>query len=267
MSFKSEVFDGEPVIITGKEQTCKRPQGMRSGLEKRNLDEDPIGGFAKGFDIPVIPRDEWCDRIEEIEKTKSRLSDLSYQSNLECQDQNGTNYCWANAPVYCVQLVRVAMGLGVEYLSPASVAAPMKKYKNKGGWGTQALKYIVDKGIVPAKHWPVNAIDKKYYTEENLESAKNYAVTEWYDLQPGNFDQLMTCLLLRIPAVVGYHWWLHQVSAIDPICLGGGDYGIRIRNSWGMSYGKDGYAILGENKGTPDDAVAPRVTISYPHSV
>ena len=237
---------------------------MSTGLESRDLDEDPIGGFAKSFDIPIIPRGEWDDRIEEIEKTRSRLSDLSYAAGLKCLDQNGTNYCWANGPVYCVEVVRVAMGLGVEYLSPASVAAPIKSYRNSGGWGSQALKYIIDKGIVPSKLWPPNAIDSDYYTTDNLEKAKNYIVTEWYDLESNNFDQLMTCLLLRIPVAVGYNWWSHEVSAIDPIALGGGAYGIRIRNSWGMGYGADGYAILGERKGTPDDAVAPRVAVSYP---
>jgi len=265
MTFQSQIFDGEPIIKTGREAACGLPDGMSSGLESRDLNEDPIGGFAKGFDIPVIPRDEWSDRIEEMEKTKSRLSDVSYAAGLKCFNQNGTNYCWANGPVYCLQVVRLCMGLGIEYLSPSSVAAPIKDYKNRGGWGTQALRYITKHGVVPSKHWPANAIDKDYYTEENLEIAKNYIVTEWYDLQTRDFEQTMTCLLLRIPVAVGYNWWRHEVSAIDPISFGNNKYGIRIRNSWGMSYGKDGYAILTEDKGTPDDAVAPRVTISYPH--
>ena len=265
MSYLSQIYDGEPIIIDGNESAAKIPSGFSTGLQRRNLDEYPIGGLAKGFDIPVIPRSEWDDRIEEIEKTKSRLSDLSYANGLKCQDQNGTNYCWANAPVYCVQLVRLTMGLGIEYLSPASVAAPIKNYKNQGGYGSQALKYIIQRGIVPTKYWPPNSRDRGLYYPKNLKRAKNYIVTEWYDLDNRNFDQLMTCLLLRIPVAVGYNWWGHEVSAIDPIGLGQDGYGIRIRNSWGMDYGKDGYAVLGEGKATSDDAVAPRVTISYPH--
>lgn len=264
MSYVSEIYEGEPIIVDIEPEVVDAPEGMSKGLEKRDLTQDPRGSVAKTFDLPCIPRSEWDSRIQDIEQTKSRLSDTCYANKLECLDQNGTNYCWANGPVYCVEVVRLMMGLGVEYLSPASVAAPIKNYKNEGGWGTQALRYIIENGIVPSKYWPPNSRDKSNYTDENLEKAENYIVTEWYDLENDNFDQLMTCLLARIPVAVGYDWWRHEVSAIDPISLGGGEYGIRIRNSWGMGWGKDGYAILKEEKGTPDDAVAPRVIISYP---
>jgi len=264
MTFVSEVFDREPVVKDDKHYALSVPEGYSKGLMIRDKDEDPIGGFAKAFDLPLIPRSEWASRIEEIERTKSRLSDISYAAGIECLDQNGTNYCWANAPVYCVELLRLASGLGDNRLSPASVAAPIKNYQNRGGWGTQALKYIVNNGIVPADKWPCNAIDRAYYTEENKIIAKEYSVTEWYDLEDKNFEQLMTCLILRIPVAVGYNWWLHEVSAIDALVLGKDEFGIRIRNSWGMRYGKDGYAILTEEKAASDDAVAPRVAISYP---
>jgi hypothetical protein len=71
----------------------------------------------------------------------------------------------------------------------------------------------------------------------------------------------MTCLFLRIPVAVGYNWWSHEVCAVDPVRVSAGNYGIRIRNSWGSSYGEDGFATLAGSKAIPDDAVAPRVTL------
>ena len=264
MSYVSILYDGEPIIKSADEVNVQVPENLSTGLKKRDTSKFPLYGFAKPVDMPIIPRSEWTERIKEIEQSKSRLSDLSYSKGILCKSQEKTNYCWANSIVYCVELVRMSMGLGVKYLSPASVAAPIKNYKNHAGFASEALKYIIDNGVFTEDAWPANAIDQKYFDKEkNRELAREYAVTEWDDIAPKNFEQVMTCLLLRIPVAVGYYWWMHQVCAVDPISLGANVYGIRIRNSWGMDYGKDGYAIIRENLAAPDDAVAPRVTKSY----
>lgn len=263
MSYVSKIYSGEPIIENKRDAAVSIPYGLSAGLNERDLSQFPMYGFAKAVDIPIIPRSEWSERIKEIEETHSRLSDLSYSEGILCKNQEATNYCWANSIVYCVELVRMSMGLGVKYLSPASVAAPIKNYKNSPGFASEALKYIIDNGIVPEENWPANSRDKGLMYPENEKRAKQYKVTEWYDISSKSFDELMTCLILRIPAAVGYMWWRHQVCAVDPICLGENVYGIRIRNSWGMDYGKDGYAIIKENLAAPDDSVAPRVAKSY----
>lgn len=245
----------QDVVIDGEVKT--------RGLLPRDYSVHPLGatGFTAPFDVPNIPRSEWPARIEELERTKSRLSDIADAADHKCLDQNGTNYCWANGPVYCVELVRLAQGLPLVYLSPASVAGPIKGYRNVGGWGTEALEYIVQHGIVPVEMWPPNSRDSSLHTAEAKQRALDFKVTEWYDLRSRDFDQLMTCLLLRIPVAVGYNWWGHEVAAIDPVVISSGKFGVKIRNSWGMGYGDRGYAVLAEGKATPDDAVAPRVIV------
>jgi hypothetical protein len=209
-------------------------------------------------------------------------------------DQNGTNYCWINAPVHCVEVIRTVAGQQLVRLSPASCGGPIKNYRNVGGWGTEGLKYIVSTGCVPQSMWPPNAISRSYDNAETREVRKQYKVTEWWDLRARNINHLMSCLLQRIPVAVGYNWWSHEVTAMDGVvvradptpvaallhematvgrpeysCMSPSEldslaelaatYGIRIDNSWGQGWSDRGRGILNGSKMLPDDAVAPRV--------
>lgn len=217
--------------------------------------------YAAALSIPIVPRDEWVDRIEEMERTKTRLSDLVLRAGLPCKDQNGTNYCWINAPVHCVEVVRVLQNEEMVILSPASCGAKIKNFRNVGGWGTEGLEFIIEHGVVPVSMWPANAISRRYDIAGAWEEAKKYRVTEWWDIKPRDLDELFSVLFARIPVAVGYDWWGHEVTAYDPVHLGNGEFGVRIRNSWGMAWGDRGFSVLKGRKMLPDDAVAPRVVI------
>ena len=232
------------------------------GMIPREWGDSPFGSlpFASSFPSELlIPMDDIDDRIAEMESSKTRLTDLCDQAGLTVLDQNGTYYCWINAPTHCVEVIRVVAGQPLVRLSPASCGGPIKNYRNVGGWGTEGLKYIVDHGLVPQSAWPANAISRQYDTAESRELRKQFKVTEWWDLKPRNLQELLSCLIQRIPVAVGYNWWSHEVTAMDPVALGNGKYGVRIDNSWGLSYGTRGRSVLSGSKALPDDAVAPRV--------
>lgn len=234
-------------------------QGVDGGYVPRDFEADPLGeGYAAPFAIPVIPRSEWAERIEEMERTKSRLSDVCKRAGLTPLHQGQTNFCWANGVVHCVEILRVAQGQPMVRLSPASVGGPITRYRNVGGWGSQALKYVAEHGAVPQEQWPANAITSKYDTPETRAARKLYQADEWYDLRPRSFDEEMTCLLLRIPVAIAHNRWRHLVTAVDPVVLPNGRFGRMCHNS---GYGRDrnGISVLSEQFGAADEAVAPRV--------
>jgi len=240
------------------------PVGCGKGWLRRDFSLEPHGSlpFCSAFEFPTIPRSEWVERIKTKEKTKSRISDIADQAGVKIKNQGNTNFCWCNAPVTCLELIRAVQGEPYVELSPASVACPINGFVNQGGWGTRALKYLMEHGAVPSRLWPSNAISREFDDAEANAERKKFRVSEWYDLEPGNFDQLATALLLGFPTAIGLSWWSHEVTAVELVKLDGdGRFGVLIQNSWGYDYGDRGRAVLTERKATPDDAVAPRSAV------
>lgn len=237
---------------------------MGRGLVARDHDDEPLGGFAAPFDLPVIPRSQWPALIAEQERTQSSLWHIRERGlngqRIPSLNQGQTNYCWSHGPVSAMTLIRAFMGQPYVRLSATAVAAIIKGGRNQGGWGTEALRWIAAHGCPPVDLWPPNDRSLRHDTPAMRTEAGKNKITEWYDLRPRNFDQLATCLLLNIPVAVGYNWWSHEVCAIR-LRQAGGAYVVDIWNSWGDSYGTDGIGTLSESRATPDDAVAPRVVM------
>jgi hypothetical protein len=236
------------------------PDGL-AGRVKRDYKAAPLGSTAmKSFPIPAIDRSEWTQRIANIEAGKQRISDAVTLAALPSKNQQQTNYCWCNAVVGCYEVMRCKNGLELIKFAPASVAAPVKNFRNNGGWGGEALDFMTQSGIAPVEDWggDANAINRSLYTQAEKDRAAQFRVTESWELDANNFDQVMTCVLLGLPVAIGLSWWGHEVYAADPVVITPGKYGVRFRNSWGDSYGTNGFNILTESKATPDDACCIR---------
>lgn len=263
MGFSSTLYPGEKIIDDGtQDRHLLDPNGrFGSGLDLSLRTESGYAGTASAFPSELlIPRSDWPAIIQEKEEKKSRTSDLCLAYNLPCKDQQQTNYCWINAPTHSVEIVRLQQNAKMVILSPASAGAPIKGFKNVGGWGKEGLDWIIQYGLVPIEFWPANSINRQYYTAENKAMALKYRITEWIEVVPRNLDQHVSLLLRNIPVPVGLNYWSHEVTDQDAVWLDGA-IAIRFRNSWGMGWGSQGYGIRQGSKMYADDAVAPSVAL------
>lgn len=234
------------------------------GLERRDFSSDPIGASAgsKGKlpDHMRIAVSLWPDMIREKREKKTGMRFIRDRYQIGCLDQNGTNYCWGNGPTQAVMIARVAAGLVHVPLSPASVCAQIKGYRNVGGWGTQFMAFAAKNGIAPSSMWPNNYWQNaKYLTEECKQAMLQYQVLEYYEIEPGDWEGYVSALLLGFVGACGYNWWGHETTSVDLALDEKGNVITDNDNSWGERYGNGGRFYLSGRKAIPDDCVMVRM--------
>lgn len=230
------------------------------GLIPRQEGQELVYGERPTF--PLIPREEWPDLISTMERDKSRLSDVCREHNIPCFDQNGTNYCHANSPALAIMILRAAQGQPYVHLSPGSIGGPVTGFRNAGAWIGDDLDHIVEHGCASVDYVPANQVSRDGWAPGAEENSLQHRVNEWWDLPRRSFDHMMTLLFLRVPVCTGHNWWRHAVTALDPVMIRPGKFGARFRNSWGPGYGDDGFFVMEEGKGTPDEHYAPRSIVA-----
>lgn len=268
-----EEFAGD-VIIDGH----RMGRGMDHDYE---ADPSAVGSVegVEPFDLPLIPRDEWSDRIAHMIETRSRLSDIRDRANdgyqIPSYDQGSRGYCWAYSTGAAITISRAVANMPYHRLSCHAVACKIKNFRDEGGWNPLSVEFGMKHGYPTIETWPEKSMNRRHDNDQTWAEAKNYRITEGFmQLTPPvydrnlTFDQLMTCLLMRIPCPVDLMWWRHSVCALDPLeydkRLSLNDpnrWGIGIWNSWRDAWGTKGYGEIRGRKAIPDGATAIKVVI------
>lgn len=256
MSFTSKLYKNEVIIDDESDPYSHMVGEYGRGLDltDRPLTDFAYSGFASPFDQSlIINPSEWQARIQEREEQQASLSNFIRYRKLDHKDQGSTNYCWINAPVHTLEIRRMQQNQRMVTLSPASAGAIIKNFRNVGGWGLEAIKFLNKYGCVPVEYWPANGIDSRFKTQANELRALDYRVREWIECQPRNVAQMVSLSLRNLPGAGGYNWWGHEITIIEPVWLDG-EVAMRIRNSW-KGWGDYGFGILRGRKMLADDIV------------
>ncbi len=206
----------------------------------------------------TIPRNEWHDRIKAGQG--AFLSDLIKQKGIQAKDQDGLNFCWVYGSTRAVEIQRAVQGLVTLNLSPESVGGPCTRWRNQGGYAGEAFDQLQNCGACETSYMDApHSLRPNRWTAGWQDNARLHEAVDWYDIET-SFDEVITCLLQRIPVAAGLDWWGHLVCFLDPVILPDGSVGGLFQNSWGADWptpGANGLACLTESKATPDGAAAP----------
>lgn len=216
--------------------------------------------FAAAPTFDVYSRAELSSRLKDLAQSQSTLRHISQRTGIQCKDQANTNYCHANSPALAIEILRAVQGESHVVLSPGSIGGPVTGYRNDGAVIEDDLRQIVEFGAATVDFVPANQISRSGWKPGAMENAALHKVTQWWDLGAKDDRMFLRCatlVLQGIPVCVGYNWWSHAVTLTGLVEISSGKFGFEFRNSWGASYGDDGYGVLAEGRGTPDSAYAP----------
>jgi hypothetical protein len=227
------------------------------GLIPRDFAAEPYGTY-KEFSFPVLSWKEIAERAEYNEKNTCRTSDLLAAKGFFDTNQSRTLYCWMHGSVNAADGTRILNNQPRVDLSAASAAAPANSFRNAGGYGVQALKWLQENGVATKKFWPANEISRSLWTEDAKADAKRTTVDEWEDL-PNDPQVYASALVQNILTNPAFNWWSHLVCGLDPIMTGPESFDLRILNS----HGQGKFIVLQGRKAYPSDSQCVRRVSLY----
>lgn len=239
-----------------------RPQSQ-TGYIERDYERTPYGSFdgIPPGDVALIPMEEFPDRIADLERNKATLKDLWLDSPIGVLNQQDYPFCHGFAATEAVLIQSVIQGLPYIALSASSVAAPVTNYTKAGAWIGKDLRQIVDVGVAPLSLIPMLTHKRSDFPEGWQAKAAKHRVTEFSELRPRDFHQQASALLQGFAVSVGQSYWSHAVLQLVLRDLNPGlratdhnRYGIEFINSWGIAWGKQGFAIQAGSKKFADEA-------------
>ena len=214
-----------------------------TGYVERDYQEDGLNayGFCSARDIAPHSHSELLEIIAEKTAKKTWIRDKCDRVGSKVKNQSRSSYCWNHAPVRGVECNMVLQGGKAHTLSAFWGAATIKNGRNQGGWGLQAVKFMVERGVpLESFHKPMDfSVDR---SPETLANAKLHQIVGWEDVDPSDQYAIFTRIALDIPVTLGIPAMGHEMLGTFLVVIGGKIY-IGCDNSWGASDGDNGRRV------------------------
>lgn len=261
-------------MIDDLQELCLRV-GRRGTITKREprtgvMPQGIVSTSREAWELVVSRTDRLCIERKkhiELDRYKGPVYCAAVPNGTLITRRNGSvlisGNCWGHSTVGCAQASRAIANQPYVPLSAYMVCAIIKRGRNEGGWCGLSAQFLREHGVCSQKLWPQGNRSLSLDTPEARANAALHKTTdEWVDLgrsvydQNLTFDQVFTCLLMRIPVAGDFNWWSHSVMLCDPVEVEPDSFGIRMRNSWSDSWGEKGFSILRGSKANTNGALA-----------
>lgn len=242
------------------------PDRALTGAAPRSKPYGLAGGKAMGF---VAPRDEWSSRAG-----RGRRTIKPHCGKIKAQKFND---CTANMTTSLVETVRAQQGLPFVELSATALYAQINGGRDVGSNLHDAAEHVRTVGCVPVSMWPANTW-RMAKPAGYAETAARFRGLEWLDIPDGagvvsgigwygrpvgigvrwgtgghaiavvNYDFRASVPAEHLQAYAELVRHYDQVDAdLAESCgaaLDGDQVWFEIENSWGTSYGENGFGWL-----------------------
>lgn len=231
------------------------------GTVRRDFSVQPKEMFASPSSIKKTPRSDWSVICKERKERKIGLYDIAKSRSFPVLNQGREGYCWFYSTAASVMMRWMASNPGpVPKLSAHAGAAIIMSFRNQGGWcglsnefmsGRSAAKWGGKYGCPTVEEWPEQSLDRRYDTAATWEKAKQFQITnDIADLSVDVYDRDIenecsaTLIFDNNPVPMDWAEWGHSVCVIDLVEIEPGSFGWVFVNSWGPSYGENGYGVI-----------------------
>ncbi len=214
-----------------------------TGYIGRDLIEAPLNSepLCQVQAIQSYTQNELLEIIAEKTAKKTWIRDKCDRVGSKVKSQSRSNFCWNHAPVRGLECLYVMQGGAAHTLSAFWGAAIIKNGRNQGGYGLQAVKFMVENGVpLESYHPPMDfSVDRR---PEVVANAKLHQIVGWEDVDPDDQYAIFTRIALDMPVTLGIPSMGHEMLGTFLVVINGRIY-IGCDNSWGVSDGVNGRRV------------------------